>query len=120
MKKFIEVSDEVRHHLEKVFDVGAKTVYNALNYVGDSDLCRRIRVHALQRGGVVMVVQPEMETIHTSRGMMRQTFPNGAMIDVDLHDGRLELRHNGVLRSVVERGCTVMELYVLQELAASL
>lgn len=50
-----------------MFCVGEKTVYNALHYVGDSDLCRRIRTHALQKGGCVMVVLPEEEFLSMRR-----------------------------------------------------
>lgn len=61
VRRFIEVDDDTRRHLEKAFGVGSRTVYNALTYAGGSDLCRRIRSHALQKGGRVMVVLPEEE-----------------------------------------------------------
>lgn len=120
MRQFIEVPASVKAELARAFDVNERTVRNALDYSGQSDLCRRIRCFAMQKGGVVMTVQPLMETIHTSCGVMRQTFPNGAEIEVDMHSGRLELRHKGVVRQRVDAGCTIPELYVLQEQAASL
>lgn len=66
-RKYVEADKALRRHLSEVFCVGEKTVYNALHYVGDSDLCRRIRTHALQKGGCVMVVLPEEEFLSMRR-----------------------------------------------------
>lgn len=73
-RRYIEADEALRRHLAKAFCVGPRTVYNALNYAGDSELCRRIRAHALQKGGRVMVVLPETSFEDLRRG---ETSPNG-------------------------------------------
>lgn len=37
-----------------------------------NDLAKKIRSLALQRGGIVMVEAPEMDTLHDADGYMRQ------------------------------------------------
>jgi hypothetical protein len=80
MKKYIDVTREVRQDIMAAFNVTGKMVYYALNFDakrGESDKAKRIRVYAKQKGGIVMIVAPEVETIHDADGYMRQYFPNG-------------------------------------------
>ena len=84
-RRYIEADEALRRHLAKAFCVGPRTVYNALNYAGDSELCRRIRAHALQKGGRVMVVVPENCFEDLRRG---ETSPNGG-------GEREKMRENG-------------------------
>ena len=67
-----------------------RTVYNALHFEKmneGSDLIRKIRYHAMKRGGVVMVEAPEIETIHDSEGYMRQYLLNGVVLEFSKEDG---------------------------------
>ena len=41
----------------------------------------------MEHGAVVMVSALECETIHTSNGKMRQTFVNGAVLEVTMQTG---------------------------------
>ena len=41
----------------------------------------------MDRGGIVMVVIPEIETFHAYDNVMRQYCPNGALIELDRIDG---------------------------------
>lgn len=98
MKKYIDVTKEVRQDIMAAFKVTGKMVYYALNFDakrGESEKAKRIRVYAKQKGGVVMVVTPEVETIHDANGYMRQYFPNGAMIECNKTNGNVDVFYKG-------------------------
>lgn len=98
MKKYIDVTKEVRQDIMAAFKVTGKMVYYALNFDakrGESEKAKRIRVYAKQKGGVVMVVTPEAETIHDANGYMRQYFPNGAMIECNKANGNVDVFYKG-------------------------
>ena len=98
MKKYIDVTKEVRQDIMAAFKVTGKMVYYALNFDskrGESEKAKRIRVYAKQKGGVVMVVTPEVETIHDADGYMRQYFPNGAMIECNKANGNVDVFYKG-------------------------
>lgn len=98
MKKYIDVTREVRQDIMAAFKVTGKMVYYALNFDakrGESEKAKRIRVYAKQKGGVVMVVTPEVETIHDANGYMRQYFPNGAMIECNKANGNVDVFYKG-------------------------
>lgn len=83
MKKYIHLKKEDRDFLEQVFKVTSRMVYNALHYVGEgggSDLAKKIRKIALDRGGIVMVEAPEAETLFDGDGYMRQYLNNGRVL----------------------------------------
>lgn len=98
MKKYIDVTKEVRQDIMAAFKVTGKMVCYALNFDakrGESEKAKRIRVYAKQKGGVVMVVTPEVETIHDANGYMRQYFPNGAMIECNKANGNVDVFYKG-------------------------
>ena len=98
MKKYIHVTKEVRQELAKVFKVGDRTVRNALLFDkerGDTDCAKRIRMFALQKGGIMMTVVPEVEVLYDYDGMISQYFPNGAKIETDKNTGNTELYYKG-------------------------
>ncbi len=91
MKKYIHIKKEDREFIAKLFKVTGKTVYNAIRFDekrGDTVLAKKIRKVALERGGITMVVIPEIETLHDSDKVTRQYCPNGALIELDRNDGR--------------------------------
>lgn len=102
MKKYIAVTAEVRAQLVKVFDVDVKSVYNALSYSSNSDISKRIRKFAQQKGGVKMVAVEEAECIHDADGVMTQLLPNGAIIEADKNSGVLTVYFKGVPMIVVD------------------
>lgn len=64
MKKYIRITKEDREFLAKAFGVTERTVTNAVRFDaerGGTELARKIRKVALERGGVPMVVMPEAE-----------------------------------------------------------
>ena len=85
-KRVIEVTKETRDFLQQAFDVTGTMVWYALNFDekrGQSDLAKRIRNLALQKGGVVLNIGPEIETIHSADGRMRQYFPHDILLEAD-------------------------------------
>lgn len=98
MKRYIHVTKEVRQELAKVFNVGDRAVWNALNFDkerGETDRAKRIRTFAIQKGGIVMIVVPEVEVLYDYDGMISQYFPNGAKIETDKNTGNTELFYKG-------------------------
>lgn len=96
MKKVISVTRENREFLQKAFGVTNAMVTYALTFHakwGQSDLAKRIRSLALQRGGFVMVCAPASEVVHDAEGMMRQYFDNGWMWEADKKSGKLTVRN---------------------------
>ncbi len=57
--------------------------------------CEYVSGDWLLTGGVVMVVTPEVETIHDANGYMRQYFPNGAMIECNKANGNVDVFYKG-------------------------
>ena len=85
-KRVIEVTKETRDFLQQAFDVTGTMVWYAVNFDekrGQSDLAKRIRNLALQKGGVVLNIGPEIETIHSADGRMRQYFPHDVLLEAD-------------------------------------
>lgn len=98
MEKYIHVTKEVRLCLAKTFNVSDKTVRNALNFDkkrGETDCAKRIRKFALQKGGIVMVVAPEVEVLYDYDGVINQYFPNGAKLESGKNTGDTELFYKG-------------------------
>ena len=98
MKKYIDVTKEVRQDIIAAFKVTGTMIYYALNFDakrGESEKAKRIRAYAKQKGGIVMVAAPEVETIHDADGYMRQYFPNGAMIECNKANGNVDVFYKG-------------------------
>lgn len=54
MKKQVTVTKENREFLEKAFKVSSVMIWKALTFESDTDLARRIRKLAIERGGIEM------------------------------------------------------------------
>ena len=106
MEKFITATKETREQITKAFrGLSRQTLWRALHFEDinkGTDTERRIRKMALNRGGIIMVVSPEMETMHDADGYMRQYFPNGAMLEADKTTGDVKVydRNGNVTLSV--------------------
>lgn len=94
-QQVISVTKEQRQFLCKAFNVTKVMVSYALNFhptQGQSELAKRIRRLAIERGGFLMCCAPESEVVHDAEGMMRQYFENGMMWEGDKRTGVLELK----------------------------
>lgn len=118
MKKRIDTTREMRQKAMKVFHVTEQTVFNAICFDskrGNTDKAKRIRSYILQNGGIVMVELPEVETIHDADGMMRQYFPNGAMIEVNKITGDLTSYYKGA-EMIKKENVSVRQLAEVQDI----
>lgn len=101
-RRVIEVTKETRKFLQKAFKVSQPMVWYALNFDenrGQSDLAKRIRSLALQKGGILLNIGPEVETIHSADGRMKQYFPHGVLLEADTrHTGLVAVYKNGELQ----------------------
>ena len=97
-KRYIHIKKEDREFIMKALGVTERTVFNAIRFDekrGDSDMAKRIRKLAMERGGIVMVVNPEMETLFDSDECMRQYFPNGALLEANKNNGDVDIYFKG-------------------------
>ena len=95
MKKVISVTREQRDFLSRTFKVTKVMVSYALNFYpvkGQSDLAKKIRRLALQRGGYMLVTAPASEVVFDYDGVFKQFFENGWMWECDKNTGVLELK----------------------------
>ena len=122
-RRVIEVTKETREFLQKAFDVTGTMVWYALNFDekrGQSNLAKRIRSLALQKGGVLMNIGPELETIHDSDGFMRQYFPKDVMLEIQKSgSGTVTLCKKGEVVYKYDNP-TITELESIQRIALSL
>ena len=111
MKKVITVTRSQREFLAKAFGVTKTMVSYALNFhpvKGQSDLAKKIRCLAVQRGGFELVTAPASEVVHDADNMMRQHFENGWMWEGDKVTGVLELKDEkgDVVERIADAGLT--------------
>ncbi len=122
MDKRIKVSDDLRRKIAKAFGVTETTVRNALRYdakKGQTETAVKIRMMAIQNGGVPTVSLPECETIHDEKnGTMVQTFGNGAVLTIDKSTGNARVDYKGKT-CLRQQNILVTQIYVLQEYAAA-
>ena len=86
MKKYIHVKKEDREFLAKVFGITPRMVFSAVHFESDSELARKVRKLAMDRGGIVMVEAPEAETLFDADGYMRQYLPGGVLLEFKYSD----------------------------------
>ena len=122
-KRVFEVTKETRDFLQQAFDVTATMVWYALNFDekrGQRDLAKRIRSLALQKGGVVLNIGPEVETIHSADGRIRQYFPHDVLLEADTRStGQVAVYKKGELQRIWDNP-GVSELDGIQNWAMSL
>ncbi len=98
MKKYIHIQKEDREFIMRAFGISEKSVFNAIRFDdrrGGTDLAKKIRKLAMDRGGIVMVEVPEIETLHDADGYMRQYLPNNTLLEFDKEDGGCDVFHEG-------------------------
>lgn len=119
-RKQIEVTKEVRKEIKAAFKCSNMAIWRALSFTLDTPLSLRIRKFAKQKGGVLLLLTPAVETIHDKDGYMRQYFENGAMIEADKSTGRVQVMNkDGKVCRDVEH-CSIEQLYVEQAFAERL
>ena len=82
----------------KALGVTERTVFNAIRFDskrGDTELARKIRKLAMERGGIVMVEIPEIECLFDADGYMRQYLPNNTILEFSFENGGCDVFHKG-------------------------
>ena len=90
MRRYIHIKREDRAFIAETFKITEKSVFNALTYDvkrGNTDLAKRVRKLAMERGGIIMVEAPEGEVFHDSDNYMREYLPGGVLIELSKTDG---------------------------------
>lgn len=98
MKKYIHITKEDRMFIMKALGVTERTVFNAIRFDskrGDTELARKIRKLAMERGGIVMVEIPEIESLFDADGYMRQYLPNNTILEFSFENGGCDVFHKG-------------------------
>lgn len=128
-QRIIVITPEESKHLQKIFDCSNVTVWQAVKYIKNNLLHKKIRKAAIERGNPRMVLVPEFETIfienredadeNVTRYMV-QTFENGVTLEANLSTGDVSVRDKcGEIRGEWKRP-RVSELAAIQEMAKSL
>ena len=108
-----------RDYLCKLFRVTPQMVWKALSFESDTDLAKKIRKAALERGGQHVIELPIFETIHDADGYMRQRFPNGVELVAHKASGTVEVFVLGELDETYE-GVSLSDLERIQQLCAAI
>lgn len=99
MKKYIHIKREDREFIAKAFGITERSVFNAIRFDdrrGETELARKVRKLAMERGEIVMVEIPEIETLHDADGYMRQYLPNDVLLEFSREDGGCDVFHKGM------------------------
>ena len=99
MKKYIHIKREDREFIAKAFGITERSVFNAIRFDdrrGETELARKVRKLAMERGGIVMVEIPEIETLHDADGYMRQYLPNDVLLEFSREDAGCDVFHKGM------------------------
>jgi hypothetical protein bfra3_16293 len=99
MKRYIHIKKEDRIFLAEAFKITEKSVFNALTYDakrGNTELAKRVRKLAMDRGGIIMVEAPELETLFDADGYIRQYLPGDVLIELSKTDSSCVVFKKGV------------------------
>lgn len=91
MEKRIIATKATRELIRRAYNVSDAMVSLSLNYKKDNDLARRIRSLALQKGAHELS-DLQFDTTFAPDGYMRQMFPNGILLEVNLHTGTASIK----------------------------
>ena len=97
MKKYIHIQKADREFIAKALGITERTIFNATHYTDmneGTDLMKKVRTLALQRGGIVMVEVPEWEVLHDADGYMRQ-YLGDVLLEFDKNGGCCDVYKKG-------------------------
>lgn len=91
VRRQIEVSQKTRQELVKLFNTSSVSIWRALSFRDNSKTSKKIRKVAQEKGGVIIMLLPAIETIHDADNFMRQYFPNDVMIEANKNNSHVDL-----------------------------
>lgn len=119
--RYIDATPEATAKLAKIFSCTEKFVYYALTYRKNSELAKKVRYTAVKDyRGIPMLHCPACETLHETsedgRDVMRQEWPNGAVLVWYKGTPEVIVRHKG--REVLHEDCANMPRFTEIQLYA--
>lgn len=121
MKRQVITTGEVKAKLAKIFRVTPRCVYDALHFTAPANkLHRKIRLAAIESGGIDSKTVPSCECWHDADGLMVLDMDNGSRIIADKTTGLTKLigRKGNELARI--ENARLSELRALQETAKNL
>nr|DAX85871.1 MAG TPA: hypothetical protein [Bacteriophage sp.] len=91
VKKKIRISNALRRQLIEEFATTSKTIYQAINYLGSSELLVNIRRSAIEKGAQVVVMAPVDAVLVDMGDKMVRYYRGGAHLDLDKATGDARL-----------------------------
>lgn len=128
-KRIIVITPEESRYIQRAFKVSKVTVWQAVKYVKNNDLHKKIRKFAIERGNPQMVLTPEFDTIflvnrEDADGKMTkymvQVFENGATLEGNRDSGLVTVRNKRGEVKGEWQNPHISELKAIQEVAMSL
>lgn len=119
MRKQIEISEALRKEIIAMFALSPQWVSKALRYDSDADSAERIRSVAIDRGGKTTIIADEWEVILDAGDVFRQSFPNGATLEIDKLTGDARILRAGKV-CAIHPAIEVSRIRSLQQLAREL
>lgn len=95
MKKYIHITKGDREFIAKALKITERMVFKGIRFESDTELAKKVRKLAMERGGIVMVVIPEIECLFDADGYMRQYLPNNTLLEFSFKDGGCDVYHKG-------------------------
>lgn len=128
-KRIIVITPEESRYIQRAFKVSKVTVWQAVKYVKNNDLHKKIRKFAIERGNPQMVLAPEFDTIYLTNHKdadgkmteyMVQTFSNGATLEGNRSTGLVSIRSKGGKVVCTYQNPRLSELNAIQQVAMNL
>lgn len=128
-KRIIVITPEESRYIQRAFKVSKVTVWQAVKYVKNNDLHKKIRKFAIERGNPQMVLAPEFDTIYLTNRKdadgkmtqyMMQPFENGAIIEGNRDTGLVTIRSKAGKVVATYQNPRISEIKAIQEVAMSL
>ncbi len=92
MRKYIEVSPELKKQIHQKYGLARMSLWRILNYVSNSSQAKEIRLFAINNGARLMEENfiPNCKTEHTPTEMI-QSFPGGIRVVISKVQNRGEI-----------------------------
>lgn len=122
MRRYIHIKKEDREFIAKAFGISGMSIWNALNFEGkrgNTELAKKVRKLALERGGIVMREVPELETLFDVDGYIRQYLPGDVLLEIYKAENWCDVYKKGKKKRRFEN-ITMSDLSGIQKYAAEL
>ena len=119
MKPTIKASNSLQNELAAMFCVSPQWVRKALSYSSDAVSSDQIRRTALERGATDYIVATGDEVLLDEGTTLRQSYPNGAILELDKVTGDARILRDGKV-CAIHPNIELSRIRSLQQLAQEL